>query len=92
MTRLGTVLCLVPLCSTWDRLNAKLLTARDRNSCKLTVKKGSISWRLRRHGVDEVMMGLGSVLFFVRLSSTWDRPNGKLLSAQDRNNFKLVLQ
>ena len=56
MTKLDTVLCFVPLGSTWDRLNGKLFTARDRNNCKLTVEKGSISWRLRRHGVDEIMM------------------------------------
>jgi len=49
MTRLATVHFFVPLCSTWDRLHGKLFAARDRNSCKLTVNTGSISWRLRRH-------------------------------------------
>ena len=29
MTKLDTVLCSVPLCSIWDRLNGKLLAARD---------------------------------------------------------------
>ena len=54
--------------------------------------QGSINWRLRRHGVNEVMTRLGTVLFFVPLCSTCDRLNGKLLAARDRNNFKLVVQ
>ena len=29
ITKLDTVLCSAPLCSIWDRLNGKLLTARD---------------------------------------------------------------
>ena len=37
-------------------------------------------------------MRLGTALIFVPLSSTWDRLNGKFFSAQDRNNFKLVVQ
>ena len=86
------MLCFVPLCSTWDRLNGKLFTARDQNNCKPTAERGSISWRLRRHGVDEVMMKLGTVPFFIPLCSTWDRLNGKLFSAQDRSSFKLIVQ
>ena len=92
MAKLGTVLFFVPLCSTWDRFNGKLFSALARNNCKVAVEKGSISWRLRRHGVDEVMMGLETVLFFVSLCSSWDRLNRKLFSAQDRNNFKPVVQ
>ena len=38
MTKLDTILCFVPLCSTLDRLNSKFFTARDRNSSKLTVQ------------------------------------------------------
>ena len=76
----------------WDRLNSKLFAARDRGTCKLTVKQSSISWRLRRQGVDEVMTRLGTVLFFVPLCSTWDRLNGKLFAAQDRSSFKLIVQ
>ena len=41
---------------------------------------------------DEVMAKMGAVLFFVSLCSTWDRLNGKLFSAQDRNSFKLMVQ
>jgi len=62
----------VSLSSTWDRLNGKLFAARDRDTCKLTVKQSSISWRLRRQGFDEVMTRLGTVLFFAPLGSTWD--------------------
>ena len=70
---LNTVLSLVSLSATWDRLNSKLLAARDRNSCELTAKQSSISWRLRRQGVDdEAMARLGTVLFFIPLSSTLD--------------------
>ena len=65
MTKMGTVLSFVPLCSTGDLLNGSLFTARDRNSFKLIVEKGSITWRLRRHGVDEVTTALCTVLFFV---------------------------
>jgi hypothetical protein len=73
MTRLVTVHFFVSWSSTWDRLNSKLFAARDRDTCKLTVKQSSISWRLRRQGVDdEAMARLGTVLFFVPLSSTWD--------------------
>ena len=92
MAKLDTVLFFVPLCSTWDRLNGKLPAARDRNKLKLTVKKCSISWRLRRHGFDEVMTKLGTVLFFVPLCSTWDGLNGKLFAARDWNNSKLIVQ
>ena len=65
MTALDTVLCFVPLCSTWDRLNGKLPAARDRNNCKLTVQWGSMTWRLRygaRHGalLRSAMFDLGS--------------------------------
>ena len=38
MTKLDTVLCLVPLCSTWDGLNGKLFAARDRYNFKLIVQ------------------------------------------------------
>ena len=72
MTRLDTVLFFVSWSPIWDRLNSKLFAARDRDTCKLTVKQSSISWRLRRQGVDEVMTRLGTVLFFVLLGSTWD--------------------
>ena len=92
MTKLDTVLFFDPLGSTWDRLKGTLFTARDRNNSKLIVEEGSISWRLRRHGVDAVTTGLGTVSFFVPLCSTWDRPNGKLFSARDQNNFKLIVQ
>ena len=34
------------------------------------------SWRLRRHGADDITAKLGTVLFFVPLCSTWDRLNG----------------
>ena len=42
MSKLATVPCFVPLCSTWVRLNGKLFTARDRNDFKLVVKKGFV--------------------------------------------------
>ena len=70
ITRLGTVHFFAPLCSTYDRLNGNLFAARDRNNCKVTVGRGSISWRLRRQGVDEVMTKLETVLCFVPLRST----------------------
>ena len=92
MTKLDKVLCFAPLCSTWGRLNGKFFAAWDRNNSNLIVQKGSISRRLRRHGVDEVMARLDKVLCFVPLFSTWDRLNGKFNSAQDRNNFKLSVQ
>ena len=92
MTRLGTVLFFAPLGSTWDRLNSKLVTARDRNNFKLIVEKGSIVWQLRRHGVDEVIARLNTVLSLVSLSSTWDRLNSKLFAARDRNNCKLTVK
>ena len=53
---------------------------------------GPISWQLRRHGADEVTTRLGTVPFFLPLCSTWDRLYGKLFSARDRNNFKLIVQ
>ena len=90
MTRLDTVLFFAPLGSTWDRLNSKLVTARDRNNFKLIVEKGSIVWQLRRHGVDEVIARLNTVLSLVSLSSTWDRLNSKLFAARDRNNCELT--
>ena len=43
MTKMGTVLSFVPLCSTGDLLNGSLFTARDRNNFELIVEKGSIS-------------------------------------------------
>ena len=64
MTNLDTVLCFVPLCSTWDRLIGKLFATRDRNNFKLSVQYGSIRWQLRRQGIDEVMAKLGKVLVF----------------------------
>ena len=70
----------------------KLLSAQHRRNIKLTVKKGSISGRLRRQGVDGVMVKLDTLLCFVPLCSTWDRPNGKVFAARDRNNFKLIVQ
>ena len=92
MTKLGTVLFFVALCSTWDRVKGTLFAARDRNYCKHTVKKVSFSWRLRRHGADEAMTKLGTVLCFVPLKSTWDRLNGRAFAARDRNSFKLIAQ
>ena len=92
MTGLGTVLFFVLFCSTWDGLNGKLFTERDRNNCMLTAKKSSLSWRLRRHGVDEAMTKLDTELCFVPLCSTWDGLNGKLLAARDRHNFMLIVQ
>jgi hypothetical protein len=72
MTRLDTVLFFVSWSPIWDRLYSKLFAARDRDTGKLTVKQSSISWRLRRQGFDEVMTGLGTVLFFAPLGSIWD--------------------
>ena len=92
MTELGTVLFFVPLCSQWDRLNGKLLSAQDRKNFKLIAQKGSISGQLRRQVVDEVMTKLDTVLCFVPLCSTWGQPNGKILAARDRNNIKPVVQ
>ena len=40
MTKLSTGPFFFPFCSTWDRLNVKLFTARDRNNFKLIVEKG----------------------------------------------------
>ena len=70
MAKLDTVLLFVALCSTWDRLNGTLFRAQDQKNFNLVVEKGSISWRLRRHGVDEVMTKLGTANFFVPLCST----------------------
>ena len=92
MTTLDMVLCLVPVCSTWDRLNVKLFSAHDRTDFKLVVQEGSISWRLHRQAVDEVMTQLDTVLRFVPLCSTWDRPNGKSCAARDRSSFELIVQ
>ena len=66
-----------PLCSTWDRPNGKLFSAQDQTNFNLILQKGSVSWRIRRQGVDEVMVGLRTVLFFVPLCSTWGGLNGK---------------
>ena len=86
------MLCFVPLCSTWNRRNEKLFSAQDRQNIKLIVQLGSISWRFRRQGVDEAMSKLDKVLCFVPLCSIWDRLNGKLNAARDRNNFRLIVQ
>ena len=92
MTKPDTVLFFVPLCSTWDRPNGKLLAARVRNNFKPIVEKGSISCQLRRHGADETMVKLGTVLFLVPLCSTRDRLNIELLTARGRNNCKLAVK
>ena len=68
-----------------------MLMARNRNNSKLIVEKGTFTWRLHRHGVDEVMTKLGTVLFFFPLSSTWDRLNGMLIAARDRNSVRLIV-
>ena len=93
MTRLETELCFLLLCSTWDRLNGKLLSAQDRSNCKLVVQKGTPSWQILRQGVDEaiaklgkvgeVMTKLDTVFFFVPLCLTWGRLNGHLFTARD---------
>ena len=78
MTKLDTVLCFVPLCSTWGQPNGKVFAARDLNNIKPIVQSGSIRWRLRRQGVDEATTKLNTLIFFVPLCSTWARLNGKL--------------
>ena len=89
MTKLGTVLIVAPLCSALGRLNGELFAARGKNNLTLIVQWGPISWRLR---VDEVMTKLGTVPFFVPLSSTLGRLNGKLLVARGRKNLTLIVQ
>ena len=55
-------------------------------------ERSSISLRLRRHGVDEAVTKLDTVLCFVLLCSSWDGLNVKLLAARDRCNFMLIVQ